>query len=116
MFSIFHLVFLAVYGLYVFFEVDRSKPLPWLVAHLGVLGFGAFAILTHADWYLMVGAGLGVALAAKSMFVDKVSLAGNVMKYFGDFVKNALFCPVQSFETLYQWVATKVNLPTLPKV
>jgi hypothetical protein len=116
MFSLFHIVCLAIYGLYVFFKVDRSKPWPWLVAHLGVIAVGVWGILTHADWYLGIGCVLGLVLAAKSMFVDKLSFTSNVKTYLLNFVQDALFSPVHSFEALYQWVSTKVNLPSLPKV
>jgi hypothetical protein len=116
MFSIFHIVCLVLFGLYVFFKVDRTKPWPWMVAHAGVIAAGVFGILVHAGWYLGVGCVLGLVLAAKSLFVDKLAFASNVKTYVLNFVQDAFFSPVHSFEALYQWVSTKVKLPTLPKV
>lgn len=113
---ILHFVFLALYGLYVFFKMDRTKPLPWLLAHMGLVGAGAYAVFAHSELYLIVGGAAGVLLAAKSLFVDKLPFAANAFTYLKNFITNALFSPVSAFETLYQWVATKVKLPTLPKV
>ena len=113
---ILHLVFLAIYGLYVFFKMDRTKPLPWLLAHMSLVGAGAYAIFAHSEIYLLAGSVAGLLLAAKSLFIDKLPFSSNVMMYLKAFITNALFSPVSAFETIYQWVATKVKLPTLPKV
>ena len=114
--NLLHFVFLALYAVYVFFMVDRSKPIPWLLGHAVVVLGGAFGVLFHTGLYFLVGGCLGVALTVKSLFVDKTPFMTNKMKYLEAFLQNLFFCPVQSFETLYQWVATKVKLPTLPKV
>lgn len=116
--NLLHFVLLALYAGYVFFMVDRTKPIPWLLGHAVVVLGGAFGVLFHTGLYFLVGGSLGVALTLKSLLVDKLPFSSNMLAYGKAFLQNLFFCPVQSFETLYQWFvsATKLKLPTLPKV
>lgn len=99
-------IFLALYGLYSFFKVNRAKSTVWMGANVGWLaGMGAVSYF-HQNLYFGLGVVAAVAFAGVSLFVNKLPLTSNLFTYAKTFVKNVLFYPVSVFEEVYTYLTT----------
>ena len=103
-----NLIYLALFGLVSFFRVNRSKPMPWMVANIvWLVGMGALSWF-HQNVYFGVGAAVAVATVGVSLFVKKLPLTGNVGTYVKMVFSNLLFFPVEAFEAAYAYLSPKL--------
>jgi hypothetical protein len=106
MFSIAGLVVVALYGLYAFFRVDRSKSPVWMAVNVAwLVGFGFLAV-SAVNWYLGLGIVAAIVQTVVS-FASGVSPLSNFGTYVKGVFKNIFFYPVPVFEQVYNFVIAK---------
>lgn len=101
-------IFLALFGLYAFFKVNRAKSVPWMVANVVFLvGMGAFSYFMQ-NLYFAVGVVSALVAVGVSLFQTKLPLLSNLGTYLKMVVSNVLFYPVELFEEAYGYISTKL--------
>jgi hypothetical protein len=112
------LIIVALFGLYAFFKVDRTKTTVWMVVNVVWLVACGFLCLTHVDWYLFGGIAAAVVNAVISLFGGGASVSTVVsqapsffskfMTYAKSFFKMVFVWPVSVFEMVYGALKSKV--------
>jgi hypothetical protein len=103
------LIFLALFGLYAFFKVNRAKSVPWMVANVAwLVGMGALSYFMQ-NLYFAVGVVSAVVSVCVSLFgANKLPLLSNLGTYGKMVVTNVLWWPVGLFEETYVYLSSKL--------
>ena len=102
------LMFLAVYAVWAWFHVTKTKPLAWMVANAVVLAAGAFLCWHNQNVYFLVGAFAAVGFVAYQALAVKLPLLANWTSYAKLVVSSLLFWPVGVFEEVYNYLSPKL--------
>jgi|ERR1700722_3344180 len=103
------LIFLALFGLYALFKVNRVKSMPWMIANVAWLaGMGVLSFYMQ-NLYFAVGVVSAVVSVGVSLFgASKLPLLSNLGTYLKMVVTNLLFWPVEVFEEAYGYLSSKL--------